>query len=194
MTTSDQTQSRSPKMRGIVLSCVLILAVCALVWVALPRKFTDRASAPGVDKISAVQPSGHGVTAPGQPSVSEVAAIMKDPRAAMLRIGGVPRAVVPNVRGEYPRVLVPASAIIAASVPFAGAQPGEKIAVQAEDGGALLDAAGQGFVAIDEAHRAPVQFKVSAHEGMHRVTLRRGGETRVLEFWVGPEQPVLARN
>lgn len=166
MYASDQTQSRSPKMRGIVLSGILILAVCALVWVALPRKSADRASAPGVDKTSAVQSSGTVATAQAQPSRSEVASIMKDPRAAMLRIDGVPRAVVSNVRGEFSRVLVPASAIIAASVPFAGAQPGEKIAVQAENGGALLDAAFQGFVTIDEAHRAPVQFKVSAHEGI----------------------------
>jgi hypothetical protein len=194
MYTYDQTQSRSPKMRGIVSSGILILAVCALVWVALPRKSTDRASAPGVDKISAVQPSVTVATAQAQSSTSAVAAIMKDPRAAMLRIDGVSRAVVPNVRGEFPRVLVPASAIVAASVPFPEARPGEKIAVQAEDGGALLDAAAQGFVTIDAAHRAPVQFKVSAHDGIHRVTLRRGGETRVLEFWVGAEQPILARN
>jgi hypothetical protein len=166
MYASDQTQSRSPKMRGIVLSGILILAVCALVWVALPRKSADHASVPSVDKTSAVQPSGPVATAQAQSSTSEVATVMKDARAAMLRIDGVSRAVVPNVRGEYPRVLVPASAIIAASVPFANARPGEKIAVQAEDAGALLGAAVQGFVTIDEAHRAPVQFKVSAHEGI----------------------------
>jgi hypothetical protein len=122
------------------------------------------------------------------------ATVANDPRAAQLTVDGLPRAVVANVRGEFRRVLVPASAIIAASVPFPDAQPGEKIAVQAEDGGSLLDTAAQGFVTIDAAHHAPVQFKVSAHDGIHRVTLRRGGETRVLEFWVGPEQPVLVRN
>jgi hypothetical protein len=140
---------------------------------------------------------------PANPTASDVraqvatgiaAAVANAPRAAQLTVDGHPRAVVANVRGEFPRVLVPASAIIAASVPFPDAQPGEKIAVQAEDGGALLNATAQGFVTIDAAHCAPVQFKVSAHDGMHRVTLRRGGETRVLEFWVGTEPAVVVRN
>lgn len=182
-------------MRSIVLSGVLILTAGALVWVALTRKSANRASAPSVDKVAGVQPPAPVVAAQAKTAVaSDVATVMKDPRVATLRIDGAPRAVVPNVRGEYPRVLVPASAIIAASVPFLEAQTGEKIAVQAEDGGALLDAAAQGFVTIDTAHRAAVQFKVSAYDGIHRVTLRRGGETRVLEFWVGAEPPVIVRN
>jgi hypothetical protein len=139
---------------------------------------------------------------PADPTASDVhtpdatvtaAAVANDPRAAQLTIAGRTRAVVPNVRGEFPRVLVPASAIIVASVPFPDAQPGEKIAVQAEDGGALLDAAAQSFVTIDDAHRAPLQFKVSSQDGIHRVTLRRGGETRMLEFWVGAEPPAVVR-
>lgn len=137
-------------------------------------------------------PTASGVHAPA--AAVTAAAVANDPRAAQLTIAGQTRAVVPNVRGEFPRVLVSASAIIAASVPFPDARPGEKIAVQAEDGGALLDAATQGFVTIDATHGAPVKFKVSAHDGMHRVTLRRGGETRVLEFWVGAEPPVVVRN
>jgi hypothetical protein len=157
--------------------------------------------APSPASISAV-----GVAASGNsaiPSASGVdipvatvtaAAVANDPRAAQLIIEGQTRAVVPNVRGEFPRVLVAASTTVSASVPFAEAQPGEMIAVQAEDGGALLEVAAQGSVIIDAARCASVQFKVSAHDGIHRVTLRRGGETRVLEFWVGAEPPVVVRN
>jgi len=126
-------------------------------------------------------------------AVQTTNAVVNDPRAASITFDGATRLVVPNARGEFPRTIVPASSEIAASVPFAGAQPGEKIAVQAEDGGLLLGESAQGQIALDAQCRAPVRFKVSAYDGMHRVTLRRGGESRVLEFWVGAEPPVVVR-
>lgn len=101
--------------------------------------------------------------------------------------------VISNVRGEFHRVPVPASTVITASVPFADAVPGESIRVQAEDGGLLQGRAAQGSVAVGSDHRASVAFQTAANDGLYRVTLRRGGECRVLQFWVGPEPPVLVR-
>jgi len=98
-----------------------------------------------------------------------------------------------NVRGEYRRLIVPASATITASIPFAGAKSGELIAVQAEDGGLLHGSAAQGSASVDNEHKVTVAYQVSANDGMHRVTLRHGGESRVLEFWVGAEPTVIVR-
>jgi hypothetical protein len=121
-------------------------------------------------------------------------ASVDNPRAARITFAGVTHIVAPNARGEFSRVIVPASAIITGSVPFLDATPGEEIAVQAEDGGVLLGEAASGALVLDHDRRVPVQFKVSGFEGLNRVTLRRGSETRLLEFWIGDEPAVVAHN
>ena len=117
-----------------------------------------------------------------------------DPRAARIEVAGQVRVVAPNARGEFPRVVVPASSVIAVSVPFAGAQLGETLPVQSEDGALLLGEAASGVAVVDGQGAVPLTLRVAATDGLQRVTLRRGGEMRVLEFWVGAEPPVLVRN
>ena len=118
----------------------------------------------------------------------------ENPRAAQIVFGGARRAVVPNVRGEFPRVSVPAAAVIVATVPFPGVAPGATVFLQAEDGGVLGGEAAGGAVIVGEDHRVTLEFRATATEGVQRVMLRHGTETRLLEFWVGPEAPVLVRN
>ena len=55
-------------------------------------------------------------------------------------------------------------------------------------------AALEGDVVIAGAGRARFEFRAAPNDGLNRVTLRRGGESRVLEFWVGVEPPALVRN
>ncbi|MGH7946415.1 MAG: hypothetical protein ACREF9_15605, partial [Opitutaceae bacterium] len=117
-----------------------------------------------------------------------------DPRAAHLVIDGAMRVVAPNVRGEFTRVVIAPAAVIAASVPFPDAQPGEQLAIQAEDGGVFVTGGAEARVEITPDRQAHFQFQTSANDGLHRVTLRRGGESRVLQFWVGPEVPVIIRS
>jgi hypothetical protein len=194
MNISSLPEAKRRAGRSLGSAIALVLIGGGICWF-IAQRTPSAASASAVGDAAPTNPANptaSGVR--GQVATGAAAAVANDPRAAQLTVDGHPRAVVANVRGEFPRVFVPASAIIAASVPFPDAQAGEKVAVQAEDGGALLNATAQGFVTIDDAHHASLQFKVSAHEGIHRVTLRRGSETHMLEFWVGPEQPVLARN
>jgi len=116
-----------------------------------------------------------------------------DARAATIKIGENSRRVSPNLRGEFPRVLVNAEALITARVPFPDAQLGESIAVQAEDGGQIVGGGTTGSTTIAADGEALVEFRAAAFEGMNRVTVRRGAETRVLEFWVGAEPPIHIR-
>jgi hypothetical protein len=194
MNISSLPEAKRRAGRWLGLAIALVLVGGGVCWFIAERT-TSAAHTSAVGAAASANPANptaSGVHAPA--AAVTTAAAANDPRAAQLTIAGQTRAVVPNVRGEFPRFLVHASATIAASVPFPDAQPGEKIAVQAEDGGALLDAAAMGFVTIDDAHHASLQFKVSAHVGIHRVTLRRGSETHVLEFWVGTEPTVIVRN
>lgn len=145
----------------------------------------------GPDKTEA--PVAAPAAVPAWALSNEVDAAVDNPRAAQLVIDGQSYSVISNVRGEYPRVPVTAASTITASVPFPDAIPGERISVQAEDGGLLLDDGAYGAVAIDENRRAPLRFQAADNDGMQRVTLRRGGEIKTLEFWVGEAPPVLAR-
>jgi hypothetical protein len=116
-----------------------------------------------------------------------------NPEAAVVEFGGVRRAVEANPRGEFHRVAVAPSALITASVPFLDADAGTRVVVQVEDGGALRGSAAAGAVTLGADHCAHVEFQVSRYDGLHRVTFRRGADVRVLQFWAGPEQPVLVR-
>ncbi len=102
--------------------------------------------------------------------------------------------VAPNVRGEFPRVSVPAAALIRATVPFPDAAPGAIIFLQAEDGGALHGAASGGALTVGDDRQVTLEFRAATSDGVQRVTLRHGADTQLLEFWVGPEAPVLVRN
>ena len=127
---------------------------------------------------------------PGNQFIS-TGSISTKPGVAQIQAGNVNSVLAPNARGDYPRLSVSPSTIIVASVLFPDASPGERISIQAEDGGQLRGEAAKGFATIDDIRKANIEFQVSAHDGLYRVTLRRGGESRVLQFWVGPEAPVL---
>jgi len=113
--------------------------------------------------------------------------------AARVEVEGRILQVAPNPRGEFGRVQVPRSAVVRALVPFPSAAPNELIGVQAEDGGMLQGEASKGTVTVDAERRAAILFQAAAGDGLYRITLRRGGENRVLEFWVGPQPPVVVR-
>jgi hypothetical protein len=170
----------------------VILAIGAVVWWKTAQHRTSSSSplATESSRLSETLPSAATNIAQKQ----DAPAPIDETRAAHITIAGTVHVLAPNVRGEFPRLIVPASATITATVPFAEAEPGEVIPVQAEDGGLLQDVAAQGSLAVDKDHKVTVSYQVSAYDGMHRVTLRRGGESRVLEFWVGAETPVLVRN
>lgn len=186
---ADEALLRIVKKPLLLAAAVAALAVGGFVlwkWTRPPHAEHDTKTATTVRPENPSGAASHATT-PGSGDISI------DPRVARIRFGATERFVAPNARGEFPRVPVPASAAITAAVPFPAAMPGEPISVQAEDGGVLAGPAAGGRVMIDDRHRAQIEFQTSALDGLHRVTLRRGSESRVLQFWVGPEPPVLVR-
>jgi len=54
------------------------------------------------------------------------------------------------------------------------------------DGGQLNgDGSGLKTVELEEGGKFTFTFQVTEQDGLHRVTLRRGKDVKVLEFWVG---------
>jgi hypothetical protein len=175
-----------PRVFRTALISTLVLAIGLIIWWKVEHNQEKSSAALTTD--TAPQPS---VVAVDQ--AQESPAPVDESRAAHITFNGVTRTVSANERDEYHRLIVPASTNLTAVVPFAEAEPGELIPVQADDGGLIQGLPVQGNATVDNNHKVTIAYQVPASDGMHRVTLRRGGEIKVLEFWVGPEAPVLVR-
>lgn len=183
---------RFPVLRWAEFSAgiALIVIVGVVVW----RNCVTRFAAPATSTVRSdrVHPSG------GQFGWAESASVAAPTATAgsaqaVVQCGGRRWRSSPNARGEFARLYLPPSAQIVASVTFPAGKPGDVILVQAEDGGALQIESGRGSVMLDGAKQAHVAFQAGANDGLYRVTMRRGAVTRVLEFWVGTQPPVLVR-
>ncbi len=95
----------------------------------------------------------------------------------------------PNQGREYPRVYVSEGETVSVRVEFSQSPPGTKVAVVPQDGGAL---AGRVSIvhSIDSQRAIAFDFTASRNRGTHRVKLTTQlGETHLLDFWVGKENP-----
>lgn len=126
------------------------------------------------------------------PQVATTPARLEDPRAATVSIEGEEKWVLPNIRNEFPRLVVRPQAVVRISLPFPELPPGAKVAIDAEDGGTVMDARG-GYLPLNDESRADFSYQLPAHEGAHRVSVRHGSDTRTFEYWVGEEPPLVVR-
>jgi hypothetical protein len=111
-----------------------------------------------------------------------------------VQIEGNPVALEPNVLGNYPRTYVAANAHLPIEIAYPDAEPGEVVGLEVEDGGKLDNQKIGQAVKIGEDRQLRFGFQVNDEVGIYRVVLRRGGDQKMLEFWVGPENPIVARN
>lgn len=186
----NHSQSRPIwRIEWLALGVLLLAVVGFWLWPSQSKQEITAATARSPKANATSQPSSWSTGRVG----TSTAAIGNDPRAALVNVDGESIRVLPNARGEYHRLRVPSAATITAAVPFPGANPGDVIDVETEDGGLLQGAGSQGTVVVNSARRAPVDYRAGGQDGLYRVTLRRGGETRVLEFWVGRPPPVAVR-
>lgn len=93
--------------------------------------------------------------------------------------------ILPNSKGFYPRLNLKEPAEIQASVFFPEALPGESIQIFSEDGGQLKGQTSSGVVVVDSAKSVSFRFRPLDCEGLYRISLYRGGDQKILQFWVG---------
>lgn len=170
---------------------------------ALSSPLTGEATAPSrtVASPSPVSPAtGKAVAPAGAPTaVPPEIAVLKALKSsgegrvvACAQVGNRMYTLRPNELGDCPRVYVQAGDKIQVAMVFRDGNPGDPVVVEPEDGGEILETAEAVKVArLDEDLRLAFGFQVSENHGTHRVVLRRGGESQVLDFWVG-EPPTLA--
>lgn len=164
---------------------LLVLGITgALLWPREPAKVSSAAPLTGSETV---HPSAEHIGSFSAP-------VVQSPRAALVSFAQISQLTEPNAQGEFARVIVPASTVISAVVPFPGAVPGTMISLQPEDGGELRGTAAAGKTMLGDDGQVRLEFQVGNFDGLQRVTLRQGAEMEVLQFWVGAEPPVLVRN
>jgi hypothetical protein len=152
-------------------------------------------TAAGLTASAAHQPEPRYARPPAVPGQHAVAKVQARGREYQL---------TPNQVGNFQRMYVEPNQQMPVQVGFPEGQAGDSVAVVAEDGGKLREAAsgkGQGngdggiglAARLDERKEVAFTFQATKPGGLHRVTLRHGTETKTLEFWVGNETPVAQR-
>lgn len=113
--------------------------------------------------------------------------------------GGAPTAVVEldgesyelsvNQVGYFERVRVQPEQKIPVVVNCPDGFAGQYVVVEVEDGGLLDTGKIVKTVRLDERKQVAFTMQVSGNAGIHRVSLRRGANLKVLDLWVGPDVP-----
>jgi len=91
-----------------------------------------------------------------------------------------------NQMGEFPRVQVATRERVQVELEFSRTQPGDHIAVAAQDGG-FVDGSHSAALTVNDQRRVRFAFDVSANDGVHYVSvMTQNGVSRLLDFWAGP--------
>jgi hypothetical protein len=106
---------------------------------------------------------------------------------------GVERTMTPNEIGHFPRVYIKPSQEVPVELTFPEGRKDDPVAVQLEDGGGLDGRLAAKVYKLDDLGKVAFKFRASAEEGVYRVVVRKDADVRVLDFWVGTEQPVAKR-
>lgn len=106
---------------------------------------------------------------------------------------GAEQALLPNEIGFFPRVYIQPNQEVPVELNYPDGLPEEAVSVHVEDGGALDGRLPGKLYRLDEGNSMAFRFRANADEGVYRVAIRKGSDVRVLEFWVGEEQPVARR-
>jgi hypothetical protein len=123
----------------------------------------------------------------------EPAALNGEMATASTLVGNTRYNLSPNQIGVFPRVAgLDPHQTLPVEVSYPGASPGDKVVVEAEDGGhfdnkkvvKVADVGGDKSIQFD--------FTTGSEEGVYRITLRKGADVKTLDFWVGAE--LQARN
>jgi len=152
---------------------------------ALSPSVPESSGAPAVAATPSAAPiSGTPVARP---------AALEDAARAVIQTPRGPVEHASNQVGYFPRVHVPANTAIPVEVFFRNAIEGEAVVIGAEDGGKFEGDKRAIAEALEKNGRVAFTFHVLDHPGTYRVSLRRGAETKVLDFWVGPDMPLAER-
>lgn len=159
----------------------ILLTLAALpLWGAEIRIPLDRQSRPVAEAIARANATPH----PGKERIE-----------AAVTLGRRTHALGKGRQGVYPQLDMGPQMRARIELHFPEAKPGDKVAIGVMDGGRIMlqDADRRVHPAPGPTHRVGADnrirfiFETDASNGIYRVLVRRGLESRQVEFWVGPK-------
>lgn len=98
-----------------------------------------------------------------------------------------------NAVGAYRRINVRPKEKTSVELVFPGGREGDVVIVSAMDGGRVNGKSGGNKLALDKTGRVGFNFEVNEERGIYRLLVRRGQDSKVVEFWAGEPLPLNAR-
>jgi hypothetical protein len=126
-------------------------------------------------------------------AVAPLSAVAASAQSAVVRVEAGERAVDcrANELGVFERVRVEPGETVPIAVAWPNAMPGERVVAVVEDGGQMEGGERVKVLVLDERRMGRFEFTTALEPGLYRVTLRRVGETKTVELWVGAELPLV---
>lgn len=93
-----------------------------------------------------------------------------------------------NKAGFFPQVLgFQPSAVVPITVVYPQGAPGEKVIISAEDGGGFENNKKAIVVSLDAEKKCVFNFRLSLHDGLFEIILRKGEDAKMIQLWVGED-------
>ncbi|MCG3146571.1 MAG: hypothetical protein PCFJNLEI_00002 [Verrucomicrobiae bacterium] len=131
-------------------------------------------------------PTGRAARSTPPASSEALAADLPDPVAtATIQVGTHTFRERSNEHGVFNEIRIQPNQPVAVAVAFGAGEAGQRVVAMVEDGGTLQD--GQRVLPMElDAHRTVAfQFNTGDNRGIYRIRLRRGTETKLVQFWAG---------
>ncbi|HEY5813417.1 MAG TPA: hypothetical protein VIT23_12295 [Terrimicrobiaceae bacterium] len=141
-----------------------------------------KASPGGADEVL---PTSHAI--PAAPLKGTVAA----KATATLTIGDKNVTVEPNQVGGFPRQLVQQGQKVTVQMSYPDGSPGDLVVAGVLDGGQFENRQRAISLHLDGKGRVSFDYTVSQELGVFRVSVRKGGDVKMVELWAGPEPELM---
>lgn len=106
---------------------------------------------------------------------------------ATIETDGQRRELRPNQIGEFPRVAAVVQQSIPLAISYPEGEPNQEVAVTVQDGGRIDEGQIARLLKLDTNRSIAFSFVTGQNDGIYRVSLRKGADTKTFSVWVGPE-------
>lgn len=193
-------------MKRMVLTITVALAVLTIGVLWLTRERPEETPTP--EKLRATTQLGGtqsgGLTLPPMSSRARtsrgaaglaggIAPVSAQAPRASVTVGQKTVQLTPNQVGNFQRTYIQPKATVPVQVAFPLGEPGQTVVLEAKDGGTFDGEDLAKVVKLDDQRRLAFAFHADSQPGIYRVSMRRGSEEKVLNFWVGNPPPVVER-
>ncbi|MCG3148843.1 MAG: hypothetical protein PCFJNLEI_02292 [Verrucomicrobiae bacterium] len=139
-------------------------------------------------------PTGRAAYSVSHIGTEPLAADLPDPVAtATIRVGDQTFRERSNEHGVFNVIRIQERQQVALEVAFGAGDPGQRVVAMVEDGGTLRDGQRVLPMQLDAQLKVAFDFTASENRGVYRIRLRRGTETKMVQFWAGEPLALASR-